>query len=124
METHEGIEIGIRVSGTVRAERERPARVLAREVARGLDAVTNPLREDEGILGYSVETADDGVLTMRVRVMPGTGNSLEDTTYATLTAIRRGLDRVTNYLRSDDGLLSFALDDAPELTDAFPRAGF
>jgi len=124
MEPHEGIEIGIRVSARVRAERDRPVQVLAREVTRGLDAIADPGRADEGILGYSVETADDGGLTLKVRVLPATGNSLEDTTYSTLTAIRHGLDPITNYLRREDGLLSFALDDAPELTDDFPRAGF
>jgi len=93
-------------------------------VSRGVDLVANPDRDDEGILAHSIEAVGRNCVTMKVRVRPASGHSLEDTLYATMVAMRKGLNRVTNYLRDDEGLLSFGLDDAPELCPNYPRKGF
>jgi len=124
LDLEEGVEIGIRVNATVKAPEGEEVEVLEREVTRGVDLVANPDRGDDGIIGFSVECADRAGVTLRVRVRPSRGHTLEDALYATMVAMRGGLNRVTNYLRKDEGLLSFGLDDAPELCAGYPRKGF
>lgn len=97
-------DVHMTIHARVREEAGRG--VMLPQVERGLDRVANPDREDDGILSFDLSGVHGTRVDARLTVAAPGADAAED---LALDAAKRGLDRVTNYLREDDGLLSFSL---------------
>jgi hypothetical protein len=103
--------IRMEIQATIRAESD-PV-IMLPQVERGLDRVTAPDREDDGIQSFDLEGITSTLVVARLVVAANDPNAAEG---LMLASVKRGLDPITNYLREDDGLMSFALT----VTEVFP----
>lgn len=105
----------LKIDARVRAQRGDTVTTLRHAVERGMPYVTNPDREDHGILTFSQEPQSDGTINLLLEVR---GDSLEDATALALRKSNIALTRVANREREDDGILFFYLHDATPTPEA------
>lgn len=98
-------DVLILIRATLRGA-DQPGLILS-QVRRGLGRVQNAERDDDGILTFDVEALDSTSARARLTVA---ASDLAGAVDVALAATKSGLDAITNYLREDDGLKSFALD--------------
>ena len=111
-EAFSATQLRIRIQTTLRCQTQEPAEVLRQAITRGIETVTSPDREDAGLLRWRFESVRNTLADIVVEVQENSAANAED---IALSAVQRALNGVTNYLRTDDGLLSFSLTLLPIL---------